>query len=167
MGIRKDGLMNLFDKFNSTTILIVDDDPSIIMAISKALDGFGRIVFAIDGASALKLITEWQHANWNAQLLSLLMLDIDEFKKYNDHFGHLNGDNRIKNFAARYGGEECVIILSDTEITGVHLLGENIVKNIIKQAIPHAPDAESQIVTLPIGCCTYSSSTKTPAQNHY
>jgi diguanylate cyclase (GGDEF)-like protein len=76
------------------------------------------------------------------------MLDIDEFKKYNDHFGHLNGDNRIKNFAARYGGEECVIILSDTEITGVHLLGENIVKNIIKQAIPHAPDAESQIVTL-------------------
>jgi CheY-like chemotaxis protein len=58
MGIRKDGLMNLFDKFNSTTILIVDDDPSIIMAISKALDGFGRIVFAIDGASALKLITE-------------------------------------------------------------------------------------------------------------
>jgi CheY-like chemotaxis protein len=58
MGIRKDGLMNLFDKFNSTTILIVDDDPSIIMAISKALDGLGRIVFAIDGASALKLITE-------------------------------------------------------------------------------------------------------------
>jgi CheY-like chemotaxis protein len=58
LGIRKDGLVTPLDKFNSTTILIVDDDPSIIMAISKALDGLGRIVFVIDGASALKLVTE-------------------------------------------------------------------------------------------------------------
>jgi diguanylate cyclase (GGDEF)-like protein len=289
LGIRRDTLVTILNKFNATTILIVDDDPSIIMAISKALDGLGRIVFAIDGASALKLVaseapdiilldvempgmsgfevcdalqakektanipiifitshdelgfeeksfshgatdfiskplnhgvvtarakahiankkaidrlqslsltdsltglnnrrsldeklvTEWQHAKRNGQSLSLLMLDIDEFKKYNDHFGHLKGDNCIKNFAevltksvrrpadfaARYGGEEFVIILPDTEITGAHLLGENIIKNIIKQAIPHAPDAERHIVTLSIGCCTFSSSTNTSPES--
>ena len=289
MDIRREALVTLLNKFNLTTILIVDDDPSIIMAISKALDGLGRIVFAIDGASALelvvseapdiilldvempgmsgfevcdalqakeqtanipiifitshdelgfeessfshgatdfiskplnhgvvaarakahiahkqaidrlqslsltdsltglnnrraldeKLVSEWQHAKRNGQSLSLLMLDIDEFKKYNDHFGHLNGDNCIKNFAdvlsksvrrpadfaARYGGEEFVIILPDTEITGAHLLGENIVENIIKQGIPHAPDAERQIVTLSIGCCTFSSLTNTSPES--
>ena len=47
--------MILLNGLTSTTILIVDDDPSIIMATSKALEGLGRIVFASDGASALKL----------------------------------------------------------------------------------------------------------------
>ena len=80
---------------------------------------------------------EWHRARRNRQSLSLLMLDIDEFKKYNDHFGHLQGDDCIKNcadilsqsakrpadFTARYGGEEFVIILPDTEISGAHLIG--------------------------------------------
>jgi diguanylate cyclase (GGDEF)-like protein len=281
--------MILLNGLTSTTILIVDDDPSIIMATSKALEGLGRIVFATDGASALKLaeseapdiilldvempgisgfevchalkakqqtanipiifITsnnesgfeekvfdqgatdyiskplnhrvvaartkahiahkkaidrlhylsltdsltglnnrraldekltiEWQRARRNRQSLSLLMLDIDEFKKYNDHFGHLQGDDCIKNcadilsqsakrpadFTARYGGEEFVILLPDTEITGAHLLGESIIKNIIKQALPHAPDAEREIVTLSIGCCAFSSSTNTSPES--
>jgi CheY-like chemotaxis protein len=47
--------MTLLTDFNSATIMIVDDDPSIIMATSKALDGLGRIIFATDGVSALQL----------------------------------------------------------------------------------------------------------------
>jgi diguanylate cyclase (GGDEF)-like protein len=94
------------------------------------------------------------------------MLDIDEFKKYNDHFGHIHGDDCIKkiadvlyasirrpaDFIGRYGGEEFVILLPGTDLIGANQLGETILNNITSQTIAHAPDAGRDVVTLSIGC---------------
>ena len=77
--------------------------------------------------------------------LSLIMLDIDSFKSYNDKFGHLKGDEILKQVAeilkkncrhvdivARYGGEEFMVILPDTEIKGAKILAEKI-RNAVQE----------------------------------
>ena len=83
--------------------------------------------------------------------LSVMMLDIDFFKRYNDTYGHSAGDDCLKtvagavagcveyadNFAARYGGEEFVVVLPDTEEAGAELIAEKIIKTIRELGIPH------------------------------
>ncbi len=82
--------------------------------------------------------------------LSLITLDIDHFKKINDNYGHLTGDKVIVEVANalqsavrscdivfRYGGEEFVVILSNTDTHGAHLLAERVRKTIADQLIPH------------------------------
>lgn len=100
--------------------------------------------------------------------LSVALLDIDCFKQYNDHYGHLPGDDclravaqklqsivsRAGDFVARYGGEEFAIILPNTaECAGVVL--EKIIQEIRELAIPHRDSkVEQGIVTVSIGCAT-------------
>ncbi|MCM8799497.1 MAG: GGDEF domain-containing protein [Candidatus Omnitrophica bacterium] len=94
--------------------------------------------------------------------LSFLMLDIDNFKYYNDNFGHLVGDAILKNtssvikentrhidLVARYGGEEFAILLPETTKTGAYFAAERIRKNLEKQTI-RAYDEELNI-TVSIG----------------
>lgn len=83
---------------------------------------------------------EWLRAERAQKYLSLLMIDIDLFKKYNDHFGHLEGDQCLRRVAnalgssirrpsdlvARYGGEEFSIILPETDIAGAEVVAEKL-----------------------------------------
>lgn len=93
-----------------------------------------------------------------AQPLSLLILDIDDFKKYNDTFGHPEGDKLLKEFAQifvksvrfvdmvfRYGGEEFVILLSQTAKSGA----VEVAKRIINSVKPNLP------TTVSIGICSF------------
>ncbi len=96
---------------------------------------------------------------------SILLLDIDYFKKYNDHYGHLGGDDCLKivasiltaatrrptDFAARYGGEEFCIVLAGTDIQGAELIAQKIVEHIREKAIPHEGISNDAILTLSIG----------------
>ena len=92
--------------------------------------------------------------------LSLIMIDIDFFKKYNDTYGHKKGDeclklvakaleksvNRADDFVARYGGEEFAVVLPNTGEIGAHLVADKILESIKKLNIPHeASDAASRI----------------------
>jgi len=78
-----------------------------------------------------RLIEEWQRCRRYGHPLSVIMLDLDEFKAFNDSFGHLEGDHVLKevawalcisaresDFVARYGGEEFVIVLTETDAQG-------------------------------------------------
>lgn len=82
---------------------------------------------------------EWVRANRFSRPFSLLMVDVDYFKAYNDRFGHIQGDAALKTLAqllvdhirevdtvARFGGEEFVIILADTSLNNALLVGEKI-----------------------------------------
>ena len=113
-----------------------------------------------------KLAHEWKRALRQKLPLALVMLDIDEFKKYNDHFGHLEGDACLKSvaaalqssvrrpadFVARYGGEEFVLILPETDADGVEEMAQVLLRSVERQLLVHAPNATRQHVTVSIGC---------------
>ena len=97
--------------------------------------------------------------------LSLIMLDIDFFKSFNDTYGHVKGDeclqavaqtvsqclNRPTDLAARYGGEEFVCLLPDTDILGALNLAESIRRTVMQRGIPHAGSQVASVVTVSIG----------------
>jgi diguanylate cyclase (GGDEF)-like protein len=93
------------------------------------------------------------------------MCDIDYFKKFNDTYGHLRGDDcirsvanvmqkhckRISDIAARYGGEEFGIILPNTNANEAASIAESIRRGIEQEKIPHKTSTTHDIVTLSIG----------------
>jgi diguanylate cyclase (GGDEF)-like protein len=97
--------------------------------------------------------------------LSLLMIDVDFFKKYNDTYGHVAGDhclqsiakliqtNRSGDLCARYGGEEFAVLLPDTDAEGAMQVAEMIRQQVEDQAIPHSANALG-VVTVSIGAYT-------------
>ncbi|MFA7535921.1 MAG: diguanylate cyclase [Desulfuromonadales bacterium] len=100
--------------------------------------------------------------------LSLLLCDIDYFKAYNDHFGHLAGDDclrrigflmqrlfrRAGDLAARYGGDEFAVILADTAAEEAFELGEDLRSAMLAEKIEQVPNVGSELVTLSIGIIT-------------
>ena len=111
------------------------------------------------------------HAKRHGKKLSFLMCDIDFFKAYNDHYGHLAGDKCLKKVAeciamtfrratdvcVRYGGEEFVVILPDTDKKKAQELAENLRQAIMALKIPHEYSGVSDVVTLSIGCICIDS----------
>lgn len=97
--------------------------------------------------------------------MSLIMIDVDYFKRYNDHYGHLEGDKCLKRIAqtirrallrttdlvARYGGEELAVILPDTDASGARIVAERILQEIQMLAIPHARSSINRHVTISLG----------------
>ncbi|TYA11544.1 GGDEF domain-containing protein [Paenibacillus faecis] len=97
--------------------------------------------------------------------LSLLILDVDCFKAYNDHYGHLGGDHVLKKiartisaevkpyfgFAARYGGEEFAVLLSGLDVQGTFAVAERIRTAVERLEIMHAGSASGGKVTISIG----------------
>lgn len=100
--------------------------------------------------------------------ISLIMIDIDFFKLYNDGYGHQQGDDCLKLVAqeisncvkrdcdliARYGGEEFVAVLPDTSLEAAIEVAEEMRKHIIKLAIPHEYSAHEDTITLSLGVAT-------------
>jgi diguanylate cyclase (GGDEF)-like protein len=108
---------------------------------------------------------EWLREQRDQQPFSVIMIDIDYFKKYNDHYGHLEGDVCLQKVAwalqgalcragdvlARYGGEEFVAILPNTDISGAAELAAAFHAHVRKLGMPHKTSPLSSIVTISIG----------------
>ncbi len=108
---------------------------------------------------------EWGNAIRNQISVSVIMIDIDHFKQYNDTYGHQAGDRclrqvaqtinntvrRPKDLAARYGGEEFIVVLSDISPDGSITVAENIRSQVKALAIPHATAEVSEYVTISLG----------------
>ena len=111
---------------------------------------------------------EWRRMQRDKAEISLLLLDIDFFKLYNDHFGHQGGDDCLKSVAsaiaqvvtrpgdmvARYGGEEFAVLLPATSSAGAEAVARQIHDAISKLHIVHPDSSVSSIVTLSIGVST-------------
>jgi diguanylate cyclase (GGDEF)-like protein/PAS domain S-box-containing protein len=114
------------------------------------------------------LDTEWASARRSAQPLSLIMLDVDFFKQYNDRYGHAQGDECLKNVAqtlalavtrprdivARFGGEEFALILPETDADAASKVAERCLRLIENQHIPHEASAIGKFVTVSMGVGT-------------
>jgi two-component system chemotaxis family response regulator WspR len=112
---------------------------------------------------------EWHRAMRNSKPLGLIMIDIDFFKLYNDHYGHQGGDDCLKNvasglesaihrdsdFLARYGGEEFSVVLPDTELDGAVKVAETMRESIHSMEIPHAKSKVSDFVSISVGVSSF------------
>jgi diguanylate cyclase (GGDEF)-like protein len=112
---------------------------------------------------------EMNQAQRQKTTLSLLMLDIDFFKNYNDHYGHPAGDaaiiavaNSIKatikrssDMVARYGGEEFIVLLPNSTPTAAQVLAESIRSAIAELKIPHLNSLISKYITVSIGVSSF------------
>ncbi|HWU82903.1 MAG TPA: diguanylate cyclase [Methylophilaceae bacterium] len=111
---------------------------------------------------------EWSNARRSRQPLSLIMLDIDHFKEYNDHYGHIQGDDclirvakvlataatRSRDFIARFGGEEFVLVLPETDAEAASKIAERCRQLIFKAQIPHLNSSVSNVITISVGVGT-------------
>jgi diguanylate cyclase (GGDEF)-like protein len=111
---------------------------------------------------------EWRRAARTGTPLSLLMIDIDYFKSYNDEQGHLAGDDCLKAVAqqlknvphrggdlvARFGGEEFRAVLSDTPFESLRFMAEKFRSSVEAAKIPHASSPVSEVVTVSVGAAT-------------
>jgi diguanylate cyclase (GGDEF)-like protein len=109
--------------------------------------------------------SEFKRSRRTGTFLSVIMCDIDNFKAYNDTYGHLKGDETLRavavaikdslkrggDFCARFGGEEFIIVLPDTDIGGAMLLAENIRKRVESMCIEHKTADHGNYVTVSLG----------------
>lgn len=110
---------------------------------------------------------EWARGSRSHSALSILMIDVDHFKNYNDRYGHVAGDiclkqvaasiescsHRVNDLVARFGGEEFAVVLPNTDADGAHAIAENIRASLATQKMPHEANPHG-MVTVSIGCAT-------------
>ncbi len=115
-----------------------------------------------------RLALEWARAARENQPLSVILADVDFFKRYNDAYGHQRGDDCLRQVAeamraaalrpgdlvARYGGEEFVCLLPNTPLAGAMHAAERIANAVDALAIDHARSDVSPYVTVSLGVCS-------------
>jgi diguanylate cyclase (GGDEF)-like protein len=130
------------------------------LAATDALTGLAN-----RGRFDAMLAHEYARHSRSQKEFSLIMLDIDQFKKFNDTFGHICGDDCLRqvahaigevvvretDMAARFGGEEFVILLPETNLEGALILAEKIRERINNLALPHRTSTVSDHVTASLG----------------
>ena len=113
------------------------------------------------------LATEWRRSMRLGNRLSMLLVDVDQFKAYNDTYGHVRGDSCLKLIAeaaldvvvrpgdlvARYGGEEFAVVLPGTDVMGAQEVAQEICQAVRNRNLPHVLNPYG-IVTVSVGCAT-------------
>ena len=126
----------------------------------------------------LYLANQMALARRKRQTLALVMCDVDEFKAYNDHYGHQAGDECLRqvaaalksccrrptDMAARYGGEEFALILPDTALSGAFQIAEQARWAVAQLKIPHEHSAAAGVVTFSGGIAVFMAHFNTTEQ---
>jgi diguanylate cyclase (GGDEF)-like protein/PAS domain S-box-containing protein len=157
----------------------IDGVVAISRDVTEQKDLEGRLsnLAVMDGLTGIanrrcfdeRLLDEWGRAQRDDTPLSLLMIDVDHFKMFNDEYGHPAGDaclrsiaeilaaqvQRVPDLAARYGGEEFALLLPNTDAEGSAFIGEGVRRALREAGIPHARNFPSRSVTVSIGAATF------------
>lgn len=124
-----------------------------------------------------RLLSEWALAARKSSALSLILLDVDLFKRYNDRYGHQAGDdclcrvaaaikaclNRPTDQIARYGGEEFVCLLPDTNLSGALQVAEKLRAQVFALQIEHSASPATPFVTISLGVCSKPETVRSTA----
>ena len=125
-----------------------------------------------------RLEAAWSQACRDNGPLSLIMIDVDYFKKYNDHYGHQSGDqclrrlamalaatlNRPYDLLARYGGEEFACLLPDTDLAGAERVAQKMLAAVSELRIEHLASDVGPQVSLSLGVATVRASARLTPQ---
>ncbi|HZH51515.1 MAG TPA: sensor domain-containing diguanylate cyclase [Microvirga sp.] len=136
------------------------------LSVLAATDGLTGLANRRTFDTALE--AEWFRAARQGTPLSLLLIDIDRFKPFNDRYGHQAGDECLRRVAhilsqamkrssdlvARYGGEEIAVLLPATDAEGAAVVAEDVRSRVQELAIPHDANAPSCVLTISIGSAT-------------
>ena len=139
--------------------LVVDDNLAACKLLRRMGESFGWVV-----------TSEWGRALRAGSALSVILLDVDYFKRYNDRYGHQAGDDCLRRVAAalkvgllrpgdlvaRYGGEEFICLLPDTDLDGALTLAKRLGQQVFDQQIEHADSSAAPVVTVSLGVCSTS-----------
>jgi two-component system chemotaxis family response regulator WspR len=147
----------------------LDESQQKLLEMNRALQRLSNV----DGLTGLSnrryldeyLTTEWKRAARELNEFSVLMIDVDNFKKFNDSHGHMAGDEVLKqvgnavrdalhrpaDLAARFGGEEFAVVLPGTGLAGAQVLGERICKHVEALALAHGAPGAAAVVTVSVG----------------
>jgi diguanylate cyclase (GGDEF)-like protein len=120
-----------------------------------------------------RLATEWGRAVRCGTTLSVILIDVDFFKPYNDHYGHHAGDDCLRQVAStlkaglkrpgdlmtRYGGEEFACLLPETPLSGALDLAHQLGQQVFDQQIAHASSSVAPVVTVSLGVCSKRENT--------
>lgn len=123
------------------------------------------------------LHSEWNRASRPGSPLSLVLVDVDDFHAFNEHYSHLGGDRCLKDVTAamanclrrpsdvlaRYGGEEFVALLPDTDVTGACVVAERLRAAVEELGIEHERSRCARVVTISAGVATMAPSLDRPA----
>lgn len=115
-----------------------------------------------------KILEEFNRSRRQNQPISILMCDIDNFKEFNDNYGHTAGDKclalvaqtiekskqRPSDFLARYGGEEFIMILPETNLSGALKVASKVLEDVKLLKIRHETSTPQKIITISIGAAT-------------
>jgi len=154
---------------------ILDDQTQLKLSLARENQALQKLAF-IDSLTQVAnrqsfdqtMTRRWQEAYENHQPLSLLMCDIDYFKRYNDAYGHVAGDcclravadalvrgtHRERDQVARYGGEEFAIILPNTRESGARRVALSVQSEVARAQIPHKGSPIKENISLSIGLFT-------------
>jgi diguanylate cyclase (GGDEF)-like protein len=164
--------MDVADLIAQQQLLAVANDQLALLSTTDELTGIANRR-RFDEA----LSNEWQRGARQKDPLSLLMIDIDHFKLYNDHYGHLAGDECLRQVSrllgegarragellARYGGEEFVVLLPNTDIDLAQAIARRCMDQVRAAAIPHGRSPTAEHLTLSIGvACTVPDTARQP-----
>jgi diguanylate cyclase (GGDEF)-like protein len=147
------------------------------LLVKLQADAIRKLVF-LDGLSGIynrrffdqQLVVEIARSVRNGSPLALILLDVDFFKHFNDHYGHQAGDDCLREIAtalkaslrrpadlvARYGGEEFACILPETDFSGAMAIARVLEDRIRKKFIPHARSSIDSVVSISLGVAVRS-----------
>ena len=125
------------------------------------------------------LVSEWKRAHREKRPISIILCDIDYFKKYNDAYGHQAGDDCLKqvartmaqtlkrpgDLAARYGGEEFVLVLANSGIEGARHVADNLQKKIQGLNLAHSASPLGEVITLSMGIASIVPDSNSTAED--
>lgn len=166
--VRRDEIGYLARRFNELLERATDQEQALrsqnlaLQSLSE-LDPLTGIANRRVFEQALPL--DWSHALRAGRSLACVMIDVDAFKAYNDHYGHQAGDTALRDVAevladrvnratdrvCRYGGEEFVVLLTDASAESAALIAEDMLRSIEQLAIPHAHSPYDAHVTASAG----------------